>query len=142
MQATGRIKAFQIGVCIIMMVDIPVAYLLLKVGYSPVTAVSPSILTNFVALLYRFFLIKKYVPQYSSKDYYLQVVFRALLVLVISVSICWPLSMLFKEGVVKLLSTTLLSLGIMLLIIYLIGLTNSEKKLGASYIIKIRNKVG
>ena len=67
-QATGKIKGFSIGVCIIPILDLPIAYILLYLGYSPYIALIPSIFTNFIALLFRFYHIKVF-----SKPIFLEV---------------------------------------------------------------------
>ena len=135
LQATGKIKKFQIGVCLIMLVDIPAAYFILKSGYSPVIAVLPSLITNFVALIYRFYLIRSYVSEYSAREYYIGVVLRSLLVFICCVSICIPLSLMFNEGLYRLVFSSFLSIIIMGGIIYTLGLTKQEKQIGLSFVL-------
>lgn len=134
LQATGRIKAFQIGVCLIMMIDVPAAYMLLKFGYSPVIAVIPSLLTNTLALIYRFFLIKKYIPQYNTQDYYVGVVLRCLLIFTISFILCYLTSKLFQEGVIRLIFASFIAIIEMCFIIYFLGLSKQEREEGKEMI--------
>ena len=59
LQATGNIKNFQIGVCVIMLMELPIAYLILKIGLQPYYALLPAIFTNMAGVLYRMVLLKK-----------------------------------------------------------------------------------
>jgi O-antigen/teichoic acid export membrane protein len=141
LQATGRIKIFQIGVSSIMLLDIPAAYLLLKIGFSPVIAILPSLATNTLCLIFRFSLIRRYIPQYNLHEYYIGVVLRSLVVFVISFILCLALSNLFRESFLKLLLTTLTSIIIMTCMICGLGLTDSERKKGVSLVVnRLRKK--
>lgn len=82
MNATGKIKKYQIGVSIILFLNLPIAYLLLKQGYSPIYVIGAKIILNFILFIFRLMLIKKHI-KFSLinviKNVYLQVVFVSLL---------------------------------------------------------------
>ena len=70
-QATGRIKWFQIGICVIMLSELPVAWLLMVLGQPPYAVMWPSLLTYTIAVFFRFWLISRYVEGYNFKEYIL-----------------------------------------------------------------------
>lgn len=55
LQATGEIKWFQIGICIIMLLELPIGYIFLSYGYPPYYALYPGILTGVIAIFFVFF---------------------------------------------------------------------------------------
>ena len=59
LQATGNIKIFQIGISLLMLSELPIAYLLLRFGYPPYSVMYPSLLTYTIAIFFRFYLIKQ-----------------------------------------------------------------------------------
>ncbi|TXD56695.1 lipopolysaccharide biosynthesis protein [Polaribacter sp. IC066] len=78
MYATGEIKKYQIGVALILFLNLPIAYLLLKQGFSPIYVIVGKIILNFILFLFRLLMIQKHI-KFSLikviKDVYLQVIF-------------------------------------------------------------------
>lgn len=62
LQATGRIKVFQIVIAIISLLDVPLAYLLLRQGFPAYTVVFAAIFTETAALIARVFLLNAQMP--------------------------------------------------------------------------------
>lgn len=60
LQAAGEIKWFQIGICVIMLSELPIGYIFLLYGYPPYYALYPGILTGIVAIFFRIFALKSY----------------------------------------------------------------------------------
>lgn len=79
--ATGNIKRYQLITGSILLLNIPLSYIALRLGYSPESVVYVSILNAATALIARLILLKKLVslPVYS---YIKQVVFRSILILI------------------------------------------------------------
>ena len=59
--ATGKVKYYQIIVSLIILVDIPLAYIALRLGYNPVCIFIINIVVNFFAYMFRFVYAKKYI---------------------------------------------------------------------------------
>lgn len=74
-QATGRIKTFQITIASIMLLDLPISYILLKLGAPPYSVVYVAILTAFIALIVRACILNSLI-RFGLKDYLLNVVFK------------------------------------------------------------------
>ena len=130
-QATGRIKWFQIGISIIMLSELPIAWLLLEMGYPPYAVMWPSILTYSVALLFRFWLINRYVEGYSFIEYFFRVVFRCIIVFALSYGTCTLGARYTGSTIIGLVSFTMLSLIATTVVIFFIGMEKNERLFAA-----------
>lgn len=126
-QATGNIKAFQIGVSLIMLLELPIAYWILKAGYSAPYALLPVIFTNLVALVFRYYLLKKMVPSYSLKKYYINTVLKCFVLYALCFIPCYYFNRFIPDGfggfVLSVLSIVLFTAGV----IYVFGINKSER---------------
>lgn len=75
MQATGKIKLFQTVIAIIMVMDAPIAFFLMRAGYPPYTVMYVAIGTAFVGLIARSILLNRLV-KIDLRDFIINVVFR------------------------------------------------------------------
>ena len=65
-QATGNIRNFQLGISLIFLCELPVAYLILSRGYSPYCAALPSIVTQFIGVFFRFYILTRQVSEMND----------------------------------------------------------------------------
>ena len=126
-QATGRIKWFQIGISLIMLGELPVAWLLLELGYPPYAAMWPALLTYSIAVFFRFWLIHSYVEGYSFKEYITTVILRCLIVICISYACCSFASSLIPDNFIGIIFSVILCLLITTCVIVIIGITKRER---------------
>ena len=110
------------------------AWLLLKMGYPPYSVMWPSILTYSVALLFRIWLIHRYLPEYNIKEYMLQVVLRSIIVFVVSYSICYWFQTRLGNSLWELVLSVMFSFVIILIVSLVIGVSSKERKLLFGYI--------
>ncbi len=136
MQATGKIRDFQIVICIVMLSELPLAYAILKLGGKPYMAMYPTILVSFIGLLARFVLLKRLIPQYSMKKFSLSV-FRNTFIAAISFFFSVYIHSFFPENFISFLITTFLSFCIVIVLVYTSGLTIQERSFVVNKIIKI-----
>ena len=139
-QATGRIKWFQIGISIIMLSELPMAWVLLEMGYPPYAAMWPSLLTYSVAVFFRFWLINRYVEGYRFKEYFIQVVLRCIVVFALSYGLSHLMSMSLDSTFIGLIVSTLLCLIVSTLVIMLLGMESSERCFLVNKVISVTNK--
>lgn len=90
-QATGNIKNYQIMVAAITICTIPVSYVLLAMGLSPVWTVIARVIIGVVILLARIIYLNTLIS-FSIKEYMLKVLWRC--IMVIAVSLPLPLLVL------------------------------------------------
>lgn len=124
---TGKVRSLQLGLALILLSEIPIAYVMLKHGCNPWQAMIPSIFTTFITVLYRFYLITRYVPIYSFKHYMVHTVLRCLTIYAVSLGLSLYIRSFFSEGFLTFLVTTAISLLIVLVFIWTIGLSSEEK---------------
>lgn len=128
-QATGNIKWFQIGVSIIMLSELPVAYILLQLGCKPYSVMFPTILTYTIAVFFRFFLLRRMIPSYKFRTYLFDVVLRCILLFLISCGISQFIADNFADNLSNLLITTSISFTVTALLILIFGLKNNERRM-------------
>lgn len=139
-QATGNIRNFQLGISLIFLCELPVSYLILSRGYSPYCAALPSIVTQFIGVFFRFYILTRQVSEYYFKYYAFSVVLRSMLV----VGGCWVIVNYTignpKPGFLTLLGSSIAIIAFMFLVIYLLGLNKNERKALNSCIRRIAKK--
>lgn len=133
-QATGKIKVFQIGVSVIMLSELPAAYLILKAGFEPYYALAPVILTNLVALVFRFCLLKRYVPSYSIKRYYIETVLKCFVLYAICFFPCYYLNKYIPDGFFGFVLSVVSIVFFTAFVIYLFGINKNERALLKQFI--------
>ena len=126
-QATGKIKDYQILMGALIVLNLPLAYLVLKVGMPVYYVWIVRILVNVIVFTVRCFYVKdKYA--FPLKQYANRVLQPVLAVTVLAV----PLSFFLKSGIdgywIRFILSCALSLMITLTAIYLVGLDKNEKK--------------
>lgn len=128
-QATGNIKAFQIGVSAIMLMELPAAYLILKSGFAPYYALLPVIFTNLIALVFRFYLLKRFVQSYSLKKYYIETVLRCFGLYILCFFPSYYLNKLMPVGFWGFFLSVICILCFTALVIYFFGVNKKERTL-------------
>lgn len=136
-QATGNIRNFQIGICMIFIMEIPIAYVLLKNGVSPYVALCPSMATQFIGVLFRFYLLRKQVPGYSFRYYLLRIVLKSMTLLGLTYLCLYYFFSRYDSNLAMLFISTLSSLILTSSVIYILGLEKQEKKTVNTYLQKI-----
>ena len=144
MQATGNIKVFQITVSIIMCLDIPLAYFLLSLGVEPYLVTGVSIFTAILCLFVKLIILRRQVP-YNLSEFIGSIVCKNIVVFIIVILIFSTLSSIIPKSTMGFCMLGVLSFVINVVIIYLIGLNISERKMFVSmisYTIKrIKNEI-
>ncbi len=127
LQATGDIKIFQIGISIIMLLELPVAYILLKHRYPPHYALMPAILTNLIGIFYRLFLIKKMIPSYNLRYFIFDILLRCSVIFVSSFGICFFINTFFEINFLNLIINVIITILIICGFVYFAGISSKER---------------
>ena len=125
--ATGHVKWFQSILAIILLLDVPFAFVILLLGGEPYMALLPCIFTNFLSLVFRIYLIKHYIPSYSISKYLVNVVVRFLIVVVLAYSVSYYIGTFFEENFINVVLTSGISVMVLMLFIYIFGLERNER---------------
>lgn len=134
--ATGHVKWFQSILAIILLLDVPFAYVILFLGGEPYMALLPCIFTNFLSLVFRIYLIKHYIPSYSIGMYLVNIVVRSLIVVVLAYSVSYYIGTFFEENFINVVLTSGISVMVLMLLIYIFGLERKERDTISEKIIK------
>lgn len=128
-QATGKIKVFQIGVSIIMLLELPVAYFILKAGLAPHFALVPVLFTNSLALVFRFYLLKRMVPTYSKKKYYINTVLKCVFICALCFLPNYWLKQYLSDNFAGFCISVIVAVVYSGLVIYSLGINKTERVL-------------
>ena len=127
-QATGEIKAFQIWIFSLMLLEVCLTYIVLWLTGSLVYALVPSVVVNFITVVVRMVLVKKKVSAYSFRQYACDVVFRCIMVLLISFLVAIFIhNTIGYESLVAFLGECVILAISTIVIILLFGLKSEER---------------
>lgn len=140
MLATGDIRNYQIVVGSFQMLNLPLTYLLLKMGYAPTIALIVAVIISQVCLTARLFMLKKMISIDSFK-FIKEVYLRCLIVAIISYGISYIIKNNLPEmsfGIFVLES--ILAFSIALIAIFFGGLKKEERGFVFHQIIDLKKK--
>lgn len=127
-QATGKVKAYQIVNCVVAFAALPIVYICFKAGLPSYWAYIVSIAILAISIFYRIAILHKYVV--FSYNEYLRIVLLPIL-FVVSISIIVTISLSFlsiDNGIIKMIVQLLSSAAIIGVLVFYIGLNKAEQK--------------
>lgn len=126
--ATGNIKWYQIVTGCLTILNLPIAYVLLKIGYGPEYAMITGIVLAIVSQISRMIFMKRNLNM-SVRIYIKEVGLRLLAVTTISYFAAQLLNhLMIGSGLLQLLSYCALVVALTAITTYIVGITNSERK--------------
>ncbi len=139
LQATGKIKLYQIVVGSVILLTLPFAYILLKLGYRPYYVYISYLALECIAVVLRLFIAKNIIG--LSISLYLNQVFLRLLTPSISSALICLLITNFLEYKYRFLLTGILSTIVFMFTIYIFSMDKEEKKLIHNFFTLILKKI-
>lgn len=138
-QAEGNIKKFQLYECTILLMIVPVSYFMLKLWQIPIIVFVVHLVIDNIAQIIR---MKIVLPKINMKmgAYVKDIYFRIIPVFVLSLVAPIMIYSIMDEGLTRFLLSLVVTEIIMMMSIYLIGLTPSERQMLIASIKKIVNK--
>lgn len=127
--ATGRNKFFQVGICLIMCLDIPLAVLIYKLGAQCYEIMLISIMTSFLGLLFRLIVLSNYVKCITISSFMKIVMFPCLIAIIIDTALAHYILELFlsPSSLLMYLAYVIIVCILSALTIYFICLEHTEK---------------
>lgn len=126
-QATGKIKTYQILMSLMIFSNIPIAYVLLKLGYSPVSVIATRCVVNGAILFVRVWYLKR-LYEFPVLEFIKNVILRITPITIIAYVIaCIPIGI--TTPVVKVLVVLMETVVVNLLLITFVGLNRNEKSI-------------
>lgn len=137
-QATGRIKWYQIIVGGSIICNLPVSYCLLHFINSPLIVFWVNIGIAILALVLRLILVKKEVSFFSIKSFIRKVILPVILVIIFAFIPAFLVIFFMKQSFLRLIITIIVSVITVSFFSYIFGLTKEEKVFFVNF---IRGKV-
>lgn len=128
MLATGKVKIYQITVAVIMFLDVPISYLILNLGASPYSVAVIGIISAFIALLARLFLLDKCI-HIGFVSFFAEIIIRNIMVFCVMILVPCLLNAYIQDTFGGLLIIGLFSIMWSCFIIYILGLTKYERNI-------------
>ena len=125
--ATGNIKFYQIWLSSLLILNLPVSWYLLNIGWSPYWLLIIRVGLNFISAIIRTVFVKYFV-NFPSWKYFTEVVCKSLIVTIVSYTLSLFIKECFNAGISGFVYTTMISIAITSLIIYLIGIHKTERE--------------
>lgn len=133
LMATGNIKWYQIVVGSVLLLNIPVAYLLLKLGFHIVTPLIVSIIFFMIGHMLRTYFCKKQL-NLSIRSYTQNTLLPIITVTLLSVILPFAVHSIMSEGWSRLFVVTLVSTTATLSAVCWVGLTQNERTFMAEFL--------
>lgn len=134
-QAVGKIRNYQILMSALIFLNLPVIYILMRFGYSPLYAWLVRVVLNVVTYVVRIYYIKRLFT-FPAMQYFRKVFVPSLIMLFLAFVLPWYIENSLGKGWVGLMSVTAISLMFTTLLIVTIGLNKVERDMLKSVLIK------
>lgn len=138
--ATGRVKVYQSVIGGILLSIVPIAYIVLRLGGSPVSVYVVYLSVAVVAFITRLIIIRPLI-HLSLREYAAKVIFRCLTVCGVSFALCFLLKTICPDGKVWTVLIIISSVLTVVLLAYLLGLTHGERLFVNAKCIDIYHKI-
>ena len=125
-QASGKIKLYQVVVSGILLLNLPVSYILLKLGYAPQFTFIAAILASLAALFARLVVLKIMVS-FPVRNFLNNVFYKVIVVFFVGSIIPYYISYQYSNSIMHFLLVVLISVISVVSTVWLLGINQSEK---------------
>ena len=125
--ASGKMKKYQIWGSIVLLMAFPVSYILLRMSYPAATVFYILIVARLGHYLLSVYLVKP-IAMYSIKEYFFTIYKPVAMVMIPSLTLHYLLIDLFLKNLYMTFCFILISIVLNLLLIYVLGISNEERK--------------
>ncbi len=138
-QASGKIKWFQIINSTLLLLGLPLTFLLFKFGYPPHYSITVYIIISAINIIINIILLKKII-NFNVKFLIKTSYYRAFLV-TLAVLPLFFIVPLFNESITRFIITVILSILYYVIVVYFIGLEDKERNMVKSGLNTIKSKL-
>lgn len=132
-QASGKNKFYELGVGTLMLLNLPISYVLLKLGYAPQITMIVSNIISFILVFFKLFYMKL-ILNFSILEYIKQVIIKNIIITLLTIIIPVYLYFNLEENFYNFIFICFSCVIISVLNIYFIGLNRNEKLLILNFI--------
>lgn len=133
--ATGKIKVYHLWLSALLILNVPIAYYLLKIGWEPYWVLLTRVILNFVSSIIRTIHVK-YLVNFPTWTYFTTVVIRFCIVTIPAFGLSFLMKQFFGIGISGFIYNAIISVIITSVIIYVVGLKKNERILINSFLVK------
>lgn len=142
MYSDNNIKDYQLIISALTLLNLFFSYIFLLLGYPPYVVAEVRIFVTLVGVIARLFLLKKLLPSFDIQYWIYNVVGRSVLIFVIPLPFLYFVFRLnYISNIMELISFTLISVVVLSLSIFFLGLDKTEKLHVALIIENTFNKI-
>lgn len=134
--ATGRIKLYQSLVGTLIILNVPISYVVLKMGGTPTSVFYISIALSAIAFFVRIWIVKRLIKSFPVKDYLIKVCGTIACVTVAAALLPCVLHRVLATGSVSALANCVVCVVCTCLAVYAVGMTRGERAFVAETIKK------
>ncbi len=135
--ATGKVRNYQIVVGGLQLLNLPLCYVALKVGFSPTSVMVVAIIVEILSLVARLIMIPRYIKELSPYLYIKEVLLKVIGVSITASIIPLLLCCVLREGFVSVVIVSITSFISTFVFTLTIGCTESERKMFYAKVISV-----
>lgn len=139
-QATGKIKVYQITISCAMLLNIIFSYIFLRMGHSAHVVLIIKCCVDVLYLFIRLMFVKKMVG-FKMSDFAQRVLMPISLIVAVSVGMMWLLCNMLPEGWTRLLLSCTAFVFLYIALVYYIGLRKKEREMFAQVLMNKMFKI-
>ena len=125
--ATGNIRLYQSSVGTMTILNVPISYIFLKLGYSPLVVFYISLAIAVICLFMRLWIVRR-LMEFPVMEYIVKVLGTGLMVCAMSLILPLAAQLMMEENFISVVMVCLISLLSSIVGIYFIGMDNKEKQ--------------
>ncbi len=141
MNATGNIKYYQIAVGGILLMNLPLCFLFLNIGFNAISVMVIAIFTELLSLFVRLIMVSRYISSFNMIDYSQKVIFPCFTIAIISALLPVFLKFILDYSIFSSLINIFLSFVICSIAIFYWGCSRNERLLVISRISKMLHRL-
>lgn len=139
--ATGEVRNYQIIVGGLQLLNLPLCYIALKLGLSPLSIMFVAILVELLSLIARLVIIPRYIKEFSSSQYFKSVVLKVVGVSITAPLIPWALSCVLGDSFCSFIIESCFCCISTLIFVLILGCTASEREMLHSKLISLFKRI-
>lgn len=138
--ATGRIRNYQLVVGGLLLLNFPLSYVALKLGYSPESTVVVGIIVSLICLVARLWFLRTSV-YLSVRDYVSRVLVNVVVVTLLSAVVPALCYYFIEHHIIRFFAVCISSVVMSAVVIYFVGCNSWERDMLRGYVVKFVNKI-
>ena len=138
--ATGKIRNYQLAVGGVLMLNFPLSYICLKLGFPPESTLGVAVFISLCCLILRLYFLR-YIVELSMKRYLKNVCLNVFTVSLIALIVPVLVYSQLSEGWLRFIVVSITCVLSSMIVIYRIGCTVTERQFILNRIVELKNRL-